>query len=57
MANQKIIHGVCINTDLIKTVKDLKEAKFFEHLPNPGELEASAAIELGFVKEKIQKED
>lgn len=54
---QKVtIHGVSINKDAIKSIHDLKAANFFGHLPNPSELEASAAIELGLKKEKPVKE-
>jgi hypothetical protein len=55
MANQKIIHGVCINLDLIKSIGDLKDANFFSHLPDSSKIEAEAAIELGFKKQKQQE--
>jgi hypothetical protein len=58
MANKKFIHGVCINTDLVRNLSDLKSANLFAHLSNAGQIEQEAAKELGFKgKPEKPKED
>jgi hypothetical protein len=59
MANKKFIYGVCVNTDLIKNLSDLKSANLFAHLKNAGQIEREAAKELGFKgkPEKMQEKD